>query len=400
MPYADGTFTNFKQVGPTRVSYPFIDYPTKNTICKRYDVTGWVLPGSYTPAAPLSTYPGDGIFAASNVHYLVEETQPRDGGGYYIVDRSYCNIPGNQVRWGSQMIVRPSMHDVVSGSNYGVSFDDGETTHIFTSRIAVSSVGVVEGAETTESALPSGTVTIQLDNYSTWNFSTAETAPTISAVLNSLGLTCTVVTTPAAISIVVDSASARKIMYCYTATSGISIQGNDMGFTVSAGSSTETVVKTRVIATGSAHSGSAGGWVAFWNGSRVVATVKAVAASGSSITVPAGEGALALESPAITHCAFATQASRRVVNGPAPVSTRITEMFYMPGVSGGITTPADITLYDSELNPVSWLAAVAANNTYAVIDGSDLAPWLGPIYRLTKTEAQMSDAVVTVAVGA
>ncbi len=105
MAYADGTFTSFKQVGPTRVSYPMLNYPSKDATVKQYNIEGWVLPASYTPANALSTYPGDGTIAANNVAYLVNESEPQDGGGHYVVSRSYCTIPNAQTRWGSRLFV-------------------------------------------------------------------------------------------------------------------------------------------------------------------------------------------------------------------------------------------------------------------------------------------------------
>lgn len=410
MPYADGTFTAFKQSGPTRVSYPFVNYPTKDKTCKKYDVTGWILPGSYTPANALSTYPGDGTISADNVAYLVNESDPQLVGGAYSVDRSYCNIPNTQTLWGNRMIDRPSLHDVTASNTYGVSFDDGETSHLFTSRVSVSSVGAIAQITNTTAVpaesfadLPTATFTVKRTSGGIYvNYLSSPGSSIYSGLPGIAGLEVF-----ASKGSLVINWTAGEVQYVETSANGVTMSSSSTGVIFSTGNAARTDTEsqtvsrpTRVITTGSAHSGSAGGWLALWNGSKIVATTKAVAASGSSITVFADEGPLSVASVAITHAAFASQAAQRVVNGPTNVSTRITETFYLPTVTPGISTPADITLSDPELDPVSWLTAIAASAAYAVIDGSQLEQWQGPIYRVTKTEAQMSDAVKTVAVGA
>lgn len=304
MPYADGTFTSFKQQGPTRVSYPLLNYPTKDKTVKQYTVTGWVLPSSYTPANALSTYPGDGTLAADNVAYLTAEIDPRDGGGYYVVERAYTNIPNAQTRWGSQLFVTPSMHDITVSNYYGVSFDDNATTHIFTTRKAVQAVG--------NPNLTSGLRSIQCDGHST-------------------------------------ASGKRVALY----------NGDDL-FSVHA--------------------------VQYVADANVFSILNDEFSDANTVS--------------ITHAAFADNAAARYVNGPVPVSTKITETFYLPGVSAGITTPADITLAAAETDPVSWLSKIASSATYAVVDGAELEQWQGPIFRVTKTELDMSDAKVSVAVGA
>jgi hypothetical protein len=305
MPYADGTFTAFKQSGPTRVSYPFLNYPTKDKVTKRYDITGWVLPGSYTPANALSTYPGDGTIAADNVAYLVNESEPQLVAGSYSVDRAYCNIPNTQTRWGSQIIVRPVMHDIATAGVYAVTLDEGETSHLFNSR-----------------------------------------------------LTC--------------------------------VQVYDQN----------TTTQLRLLENTSSNGASDGDTLIAWNGDRIVGiTTIFEVNSASSVTVQANEAPWNANSLAITHFQVARSAWKRVVNNEINVSTKITENFYLPSVTPGISTPSDITLYPSELDPVSWLAAIAASNTWAVVNGTEVDVWQGPIYRATKTEVRLADAVRTVAVG-
>jgi len=135
-PYTDGTFTSPKQNGPKRVSYPFLNNPVKDTTTVMTERDYYVLPANYTPAAALSTDPD------SNVSYLVEETPPVVERGVYKFTRTYCNIPGNQVKPTSRIFVRPSMNGVTVNGFYAVSFDGDETSSIFSSVQNITAVGL------------------------------------------------------------------------------------------------------------------------------------------------------------------------------------------------------------------------------------------------------------------
>lgn len=77
--------------------------------------------------------------------FLIQETAPETGmlrSGIAKFLRTYARVPKQEIDYGSAVITRPSMNGVNSGGSYGVSFDDGTTTHVFTSRSTVTvSVG-------------------------------------------------------------------------------------------------------------------------------------------------------------------------------------------------------------------------------------------------------------------
>lgn len=164
---------------------------------------------------------------------------------------------------------------------------------------------------------------------------------------------------------------------------------------------------TRIITTSSAHGGSAGDWLACWNGEKLVGMVKVVAASGSSITVPAGQGLFAVDDVAITHVGFMSAAAYRVANGQVECSARRVRRFYLPGVTVGITNAADIPGFASVTSdPISWLTAIVPQLTspsedrWAVHSTERLASWQGPILEKAVVEIQLQDAVQSLAVSA
>ena len=79
--------------------------------------------------------------------------------------------------------------------------------------------------------------------------------------------------------------------------------------------------------------------------------------------------------------------------GTDRVGLRRTQKFYLPGVTGGITTPADIPLPALLVNDVELLASLLANTTgYQTYDASELTRWNEwPIYTQTYDEINMAD---------
>ena len=79
--------------------------------------------------------------------------------------------------------------------------------------------------------------------------------------------------------------------------------------------------------------------------------------------------------------------------GTDRVGLRRTQKFYLPGVTSGITTPADIPLPALLVNDVELLASLLANTTgYQTYDASELSRWNdGPIYTQTYDELNMAD---------
>jgi hypothetical protein len=141
--------------------------------------------------------------------------------------------------------------------------------------------------------------------------------------------------------------------------------------------------------------------MAAWNGPKLVGRTKVLAVATDAVTIEAMESPWNIGSLAVTHIQFADTSSTRYVNGPKSVSTRITSKFYLPTVTGGITTAADIPLDTPETDAVSWMLAVISKPTGWAVDGaSELAPWMGPILFKDTTEIQMDDAIDTVSVSA
>lgn len=110
--YNDGNWTAGFNYGADKITYPFINYPIKDTNAKVYEVTRAVLPVNYTPQAALATYSGN-----PNA-YLVDESDiqidPLQRARYSL---KFATIPSNQSQGISRSITRPPPRNTLPNGN-------------------------------------------------------------------------------------------------------------------------------------------------------------------------------------------------------------------------------------------------------------------------------------------
>ncbi|NBW14598.1 MAG: hypothetical protein EBR82_42025 [Caulobacteraceae bacterium] len=89
---------------------------------------------------------------------------------------------------------------------------------------------------------------------------------------------------------------------------------------------------------------------------------------------------------------LASEYFRAYTAGTDRVGTRNTQKFYLPTVTSGIATAADIPIPSTLLNDADFIASVIANTSgYQTYDATELATWRGPIYTQTLTDINMAD---------
>jgi hypothetical protein len=72
--------------------------------------------------------------------------------------------------------------------------------------------------------------------------------------------------------------------------------------------------------------------------------------------------------------------------------TRVTELFYLCGVTTGITTPSDIPVVTGLQNPASFVLALATLTGWQTYETEGPAFWMGgPIYRVAYTAIYLND---------
>ncbi len=74
------------------------------------------------------------------------------------------------------------------------------------------------------------------------------------------------------------------------------------------------------------------------------------------------------------------------------VRTRVTETFYLPGVTTGITTPADIASPIGLQNPADFINAILTSSGFQLYQSEGPQPWLGTlIYVVKSVDVNVSD---------
>ena len=335
--------------------------------------------------------------------------------------RNYARLPKQQISPNSGFIDRPILHDIVSGAYYGVSFDIRQKySWIFSSRVAVSSLNTPDTPSLSNFAKRAALGHVQISitlNTGTTTFYADDADSTIKDALSTAWNGTT-------------SASAN--FYLGRDTNNLQIKWAGVNVTIHAILITDSTVSTDLVnipplgvssTTGplnfisnqtnrpsirtinaTAHGGINGDRCVLWNGARIIGTGVVIDYSTDAFDVSID--ILTGVNDVVTHCGFARNAAYCVTNGPVEADIDQVTDFYLVGWSilGAATLSAtsDIPNSTVQMDPVSWLTAVAAylaapsNTAYAVESTQGKKPWMGNIIGHTYTRVQLADVVDSV----
>lgn len=316
--------------------------------------------------------------------------------------RTYGRLPTDQVVEDSKFFQRPNLDGVSIATHWGVSFDEGESSWVFSARKAIASIALpVRPVATTSRPLlwPGVTITINGPG-STGFFSTSDGVPAIraayAAAIGGAGSNAALIlVSPTGIYL---SNLITANPYAFSCTNAnITITGGPGNVSIlprEPETQSSTAPSSRgLVITG--HGYSAGANIALWQGAKLVARTRVLTvADANTITVPLED--VPGDDFKATHAACAgVDACVRYKNGIKPVSTLKTARFYLPGYSDGIASGEDIPLRATQVDPVSWLQAIADAEAWPVESVSGFAQWRGPVLVQETTTLQMSDALET-----
>lgn len=391
-----------------------------DTVIAPYIETGATAGTVSTP----DTYPGD------PKAYLVVETDytltPLMRGKF---TRIFATIPADQVKYEMRPFSRPSMHGFRSSSYWGVSFDNDATTWLFAVRKAKSLTGAIP-ADTvaragtyvgsgaiprtakayTPDALGGGDQVSIVGGSGTYILIASSSDAAIQAAIPGAtgltGVSCTKDATKITVNWVGGTFKtaglfAGNVSVDSTANSVTitRLQTSDHALSSDAPGNTDTAALTdtasvppsiRAFTTTAPHGGVVGDHVAFFKGDKIVAMSKAILVSGSSFScwladVPGKD----FDWDTVV---FSSGAAVRYVNGVKDCTIKITYKHYLPDVSPGITTAADIPSTPLYLDPAAWIGALTTPLAYAAI-AAQLDPYEGNMQVKRIEEVQMADAL-------
>jgi hypothetical protein len=362
MAYQDGNFTNAIKDGPARVFYPFINAPTKDTTTKGTVRNYVVVPSSYTPAAALSTDPAD------NTQYLIEETEISVEGGLGRYSRTYCKVPSDQVDYSSIVITKPAFPTNDYAGAYVDSTSANTTANVWSAAIAATMSWYPTG----------GTFTITFGANTTAALNTTDSNATIAAAINGLASVIA-----ASFTVSVTNAMTTSGQLTITKASGAgSFVSTD--FSMNAGSMTPAVNV---------------GYSGFLN-TEYVSTIRSSPnanktshglSNAASVRIGStlGGGTLTIvnsivDSNNFTFAWSSTQAgfsyyrtlARTYTPGTDRVLTKLIDKFYLPGVTAGISSGADIPVPDVAINDTQLLDLIAGSATgFQNYDAEPVTAW-------------------------
>lgn len=446
--FHDGTLHEVELYDYARTRYPFANNPTPDVTTKVYERMFGIEFRRYTPKIANRTLGVPDKDPVDLNAYLVFESDPESHVGCRArVRRSFAKIPGDQVIPDVRLISRPPLDDTTDGTYFGVSWDpDKRSSYIFAVRKTITAIaaivndgtkgvgGTVVGsgniarsgdvdvvkAAITPDSLPNATVSFSNNTGGTGSFNLTSSESSIESSLAAASITAQVIKTSTSLTIQVLATSTKTIKTMGVSSAVVDLDGSGDSFTfrrkqttsyddatdthatLDTRSDTEThsitetyypsaSVRSFTIAAG--HSANPGDMVAFYQGSRIVAKSIVIATPSGTVFAVLRKDVDGADFAAAT-CVFSSAAIKRIVNGPRACSVRNTQKFYLPGVTPGITTAADIPLVTPELNAEDWLTAVMTKPTgWAVASAERLTSWMGPILVYEYSEVQMADAI-------
>lgn len=340
--------------------------------------------------------------------YCVDEPTPDSSGlarGFAEWTRLYARIPKDVTVYSTIAVTKPTpsslgtlvstLYDFTAGLNAGVLLASGGyyylsylwiNNQVYTQKTAASSI----------TPASSGTFTVTFGANTTANLNWNDSGATIATAINALasviaaGITVTVnnalnqADPLLTLTLTVGSTASR-----FTMTTTNLNAGSKFAFTSYVSVTTQNL-RIGFMATITGHGFATSGNLAGINGSSsflFAYTTGWVVVDANTIAYNGSIG----QSPQVGSITSAGPLYRTYTPGVDRLRTKRVTSYYLPGVTAGITTPADIPVPDPALNDAVFLSLVITYLTgFQTYDADPLALWLGPIYQQTLIQIDMT----------
>jgi hypothetical protein len=396
----DGNFTRGLFVNSPIIRYPFQvnNDKTAITIDRQYRVRGstWI-PGQVGVDR-------DPRFSDA---YLMAEPEPTPTGISDLVamTRTYARVPATQTTYSTRVITKPSPATVGSTpitfrsypsdvvTTLGVSYFYGSYFWGGNNKI----YGTMRGVTPTVTVATGGTFTVTYKTSTTGALNYNETTANIAAAINALA---DVVTDGLTIVVSGNFTSSTFLIQCSAGSTSTKFSINSASLSPAAAQTIYVFLAAPTqqnVSIGYRIALTAHGFTA---SDLLVTNTSGGVTTGYLLTNPANwsiidANTIVANLSSLTGTVSNTigQWYRDYTPGTDRVGTRLSQRFYLPGITAGITTAADIPIPDLLLNDVNFLAAVLAYSSgHQSYDATELVRWNGwPIYTQTFQEINMAD---------
>lgn len=344
--------------------------------------------------------------------YLVNESEMSESGGVGFFQRFHSRIPGSQINYpGSRYFQMPPVPndygnvDRLAATDWASSLSIGDGTFSLSNRaIYVPQTTSLYGLSKLSTLrkigyATAGTFTLTFGANTTASLNWNDSAATIQTALNGLasiiaaGISATVInglnsTSGGYLSIGWGLGTTTATQVTMTSSLTITTTGSPTTFFTGVGTSVtgqQILLPDNYTITGHGFSDAlALAAVRDNNTIAVYSTDYWDDVDANTIWIPT--------SATIAGVYFATYATSYAPGRSVVLRTRLTEDFYLPGVSTGITTPADISISQGLQNPTDFISAVMTLSGWQTYETEGPAPWNnGSIYRRAYVAINLDD---------
>ena len=391
MAYQDGNFTNAIQDGPARIFYPFINAATKDNVTKGTVRNYVVVPSSYTPAAALSTDPAD------NTQYLLNESELSVEGGLGRFSRTYCKVPTDQVDYSSIVINKPQFPAASSSVSYSLYNNYYIPTPQTTSNVWSQTV-----ASNVYLNVAGGTFTVTYGSNTTASLNYNDSNATIAAAINGLA---SMVANAITVSVTNDISNTRSPQITVTRATGVNtLSAMTMAFSLTPDQNVYTPgpnttfsqyypMRNNALVISTDHGRTNSSYVGIVD----TFSLPLLLLSGNANVINAN--AFTVRNNTLTGSFYALTGYRYVQRSYTPgtdrVLTKQIDKFYLPTVTAGITTAADIPVPNVAINDTQLLDLITGSATgFQNYDAEPVTGWpsdLSPVYRQRLIQIKVDD---------
>lgn len=393
MPYSpdtlvDGDYSRATPVGAPRYSYPFLG--NKDIVSATFEQDFWQTVETYTPPDLSTPYSQ----ALPDFRLVAESNPVRFMANLIAFTRTYARVPVPQITYSTIALNKPSPATLgvdrgtitdFTGSETGTTIGTG---YSYGGRLFGNNTVYARNTATSSLTLPSGgTFTVTFGANTTAALAYNETNVNIAAAINALasvvsaGITVTV-------SNALNSTGVLQIdLTVGTTATRFTCDGSSLTPAASAtmfttiNSAIQQNARTAYRSTVTNH-----------GFSSILPLMVARAADNAQALIPQTTHWVSVDANTIatdvglvsTAPSYVGQYVRAYTPGVDRIRTRLTDTFYLPGVSTGITSATDIPVPDIAANDALLLALLAGSATgYQNYDAQPLSLWMGQIYHQT-----------------
>jgi hypothetical protein len=374
--YLDGDYSRPVEQGAPREKYPFRGNNDRNSIILEQDF--WQTDATFRPEAMATRHP-----EIRDVYLISESDRMRILGDVVQFTRKHARVPTPQVTYGSEVINKPAFPTNDYNSAWVDSTSSTATANIWSAALAAT-VSLYPGGGTFTltyvanfgAGISSTTAALN------WNDSNATIKAALEALASSIADSNTYTVTGSVASGSLSVARAGGASW-----NGSQFTTNSASLTPASISSVEGSSELAVMryARTSINFQRTNHGLTAAQAIRPNTTTTGGGTATTVATVPDADNFTVANADTTPDAwAYYRTLLRTYTPGVDRVVARITDTFYLPGITPGITTPADIPTPDVAINDTQLLTLITNSATgFQTYDADPLARWpdpLSPIY--------------------